>query len=57
MLLHANDLLDQKLLENGSFTPVESLDSVRRVIVEIVEIISMTIDERDVKIYLNFDSV
>ena len=55
--LHANDLLDQKLIQNGRFCPSYSPDSVHRVIVEIVKIISMTINQRDVKIILDLNQV
>ena len=57
VILHANDLLDQKLIQNGRFSPSYSPDSVSRAIVEIVKIISMTINERDVKIIIDLAKV
>ena len=57
VLLHANDLLDQKLLQNGRFTPAFSQDSVRRVIEEIVHIVSMTVSNRNIELSVDMKQV
>ena len=57
VLLRANDLLDQKQLENGSFSPTYSPDSVPRAIKEIVTIISMSINHRSLQIILDVNQL
>ena len=43
ILFHANDLLDQKFLQNGLFTPVFTQDSPSEAIREIVEMMKATL--------------
>ena len=57
VLLHANDLLDQKLLENGHFQPAYKSGSVFSALYEITKIASLTIQNRDVKISFDFGQV
>ena len=50
VLLHANDLLDQKLLKNGRFRPAYMSGSVYQSLLEIVKVASLTIQNRDLKV-------
>ena len=43
VLLHANDLLDLKFLQNGKFSPAYVHGSVYQAILEIVKIICLTL--------------
>ena len=57
VLLHANDLLDQKLLQNGQFTPSYRQGSLFRAISEIVRIASMTIQKHDIDVVLDLNEI
>ena len=43
ILFHANDLLDHKIFESGSFAPVYVLSSVSNTLLEIVEMMRWTL--------------
>ena len=36
VMLHANDMLDQRIIENGSFVPFYSIESVKAAITQMV---------------------
>ena len=55
MLLHASDLLDQRIIEQGKFTPSYSLGNVQETILEIVELVRMTVKVKKVTIFYNMD--
>ena len=44
LLLHTQDLLDQRVIEMGSFNANLTLESVREVIREIVDMMNFTIN-------------
>ena len=50
MLLHAHDLLDQKFLESGKFTPAYINGSVHQAVLEIVKIVSLGVINKEIKI-------
>jgi len=50
VLLHANDLLDKKLLQNGQFRPAYTSGSVSQSLLEILKIATLTIQNRDIKV-------
>ena len=52
VLMHANDLLDQRIIEKGSFVPNLSLESVINTINEIIELMNSTLTNRDLTILL-----
>ena len=62
-MLHANDLLDSRIIEYGSFKPVYYPASVKDAIEEIITLVKFTIKDRKLKIlaelptwrYLKFD--
>ena len=49
-LFHANDLLDSRVLQNGSFVPVLSRSSVSDALLEIVEMMQWTLQNRELDI-------
>ena len=53
VLLHANDFLDQMLIEKGVFAPCFSEGSILDAVVETVTIIEMSIDNRLLSIQYN----
>ena len=63
LMLHANDLIDQKIIENGAFVPKFTKGSVVNAIKEIISIFDLTLEHRDIQIKfkhktiltLNFD--
>ena len=51
VMMHANDLLDQSIIENGGFIPFYTDESVNDVILEIVDLVRMTtVRKRNLKI-------
>ena len=52
LMLHANDLLDHQIIENGAFVPVFTKGSVNTCIEEIVCIFDLTLENR--KLNINF---
>jgi len=55
--LHAYDLLDQKFLESGSFTPALVEGSVHQAILEIMKIVSLGVSNKEIKIKLNISKL
>ena len=50
ILMHANDLLDWRIIENGSFVPNLSVNQICDVIKEMVDLMNSTLVNRDLKI-------
>ena len=50
LMMHANDLLDQRVIEQGSFNPTISPTDVYQTIVEMVQVIRCTLTHREVNI-------
>ena len=50
ILMHANDLLDWRIIENGSFVPNLSVNQICYVIKEMVDLMNSTLVNRDLKI-------
>ena len=46
VMLHANDLLDQRIIENGSFVPLYTAGSVSQAMLEMVQLIRLTLHRR-----------
>ena len=49
-MLHANDLLDQRIIENGSFVPHYAAGSASQAILEMVQLIRLTLTRRKLQI-------
>ena len=47
---HANDLLDHRVIQSGKFVPSLSVSSVEDSILEIIEMMSWTLQRRNLKI-------
>ena len=56
VLFHANDLLDHRIIQNGSFAPAYSHTSVQEALSEIVEMMRWTMQNLDLSIQFSFDS-
>ena len=52
VMMHANDLLDQRVIEKGNFIPNLSLGSIIETVKEIIELMNSTLTERDITIIL-----
>ena len=50
LMLHAQDLLDQRIIENGSFEPQLSQGSVSDAIFEIVNMMRLTLTQTKLRI-------
>lgn len=50
-MLHANDLLDQRIIEHGNFVPVYTEGSVSEAVLEIIKIMHVTLEERRLEIH------
>ena len=50
MLLHANDLLDQSLIENGSFSPSFAKSSLAEAVLQMVKLVRLTLTQKKVVI-------
>ena len=46
LMLHTQDLLDQRIIENGSFKPCFTLGSVKNVILDIVNLVNLTLTKQ-----------
>lgn len=57
VLYRANDLLDQRFLENGKFSSQYGSDSASKAMLEIVKIIRVLIQERNLAIKCNFEEL
>ena len=57
LLLHANDLLDQRIIENNGFVPAYSTGFIPAAILEIVSIIQLTLKSRKLRVFcaINID--
>ena len=49
-MLHAHDFLDQQVIENGGFIPLYTQDSVSDAIIEMIQIIQLTLNQRKLEI-------
>ena len=47
VMMHANDLLDYRVIEKGSFVPNLSLGSIIDTAKEMIELMNSTLAERD----------
>lgn len=52
VMMHANDLLDYRVIEKGSFVPNLSLGSIIDTAKEMIELMNSTLAERDLTIVL-----
>ena len=50
VMLHANDMLDQRIIDNGNFVPLYTEGSVKEAILEMVQVIKLTLLNRSLKI-------
>ena len=50
LMLHAQDLLDQRIIENGGFVPRFTHSSVSDAINEIVNLVKLTVNQSQLKI-------
>ena len=57
VLLHANDLLDQKFLQDGRFAPAYVYGSIKRAMLEILQITCLTLGNRDIKVTYDFEEI
>ena len=54
--LHANDLLDQRIIKEGRFVPYYTSGSLLDSISEMIELMNSTLVSRNMKIILNLDT-
>ena len=52
VMMHANDLLDQRIIDNGSFVPNLTSGSIVDTLNEVIELMNTTLTERNLKITL-----
>ena len=52
LMLHANDLLDQRLIEHGKFLPVYTNGSITDSIKEVIRAFNLTLYQKSVEIKL-----
>ena len=50
LLLHTQDLLDQRIIDNGNFSPNFTLEPVQTVIAEIVNMMNFTLNSQNLQI-------
>ena len=50
VLLHANDFLDQQLIRHGNFIPHFTSGSIIHAINEVVKVMRLTLERKDLKI-------
>ena len=43
VMLHANDLLDQRIIENGCFVPNLTAGSIKETVAEMIELMNSTL--------------
>ena len=53
VMMHANDLLDQRIIDNGSFVPNLTSYSIVDTLNEIIELMNTTLTERNLAITLD----
>ena len=54
ILMHANDLLDWRIIENGSFVPNITVSSINGALEEMIDLMNSTLVNRDLKIVKEF---
>ena len=47
---HANDLLDHRVIQSGKFVPSPSVSCVEHAMLEIIDMMSWTLDRQNLKI-------
>ena len=52
VMMHANDLLDQRIIDNGSFVPNLTSGSIVDTLNEVIELMNTTLTERNIEITL-----
>ena len=52
VMMHANDLLDQRIIDHGSFVPNLTSGSIVDTLNEIIELMNTTLTERNLEIIL-----
>ena len=52
VMMHANDLLDQRIIDNGSFVPNLTSGSIIDTLSEIIELMNTNLTERNLEITL-----
>ena len=57
ILLHANDMLDHQILQNGNFSPTYSAGSVNAAIFEIVDMVRHTVERKKLNIQYNLKDI
>ena len=55
LMLHANDMLDQRIIENGSFVAHPTIGSPAQTIKDIINLISQTTKQKDLQIVCDTD--
>ena len=50
VMLHANDLLDQRIIENGCFTPNLTSGSLRDAVMEMIDLMNQTLQFKSLEI-------
>ena len=55
--MHANDLLDQRIIEQGNFMPLYTESSVAKAIIEVIELFRHTLSKRKLDIDCDQDSL
>ena len=51
--MHSHDFIDQRIIENGSFVPHYTENSLQTAIMEVVQLIQQTISNRTLKIVVD----
>ena len=52
IMLHANDLLDQRIIENGHFVPNMTSGSIKETVAEMIDLMNSTLEFKNLKIIL-----
>ena len=52
IMLHANDLLDQRIIENGQFVPNMTSGSIKETVAEMIDLMNSTLEFKNLKIIL-----
>ena len=47
VLMHTNDLLDQRIIENGSFIPHRTSGSISTALKEMIDLVNSTLVDRN----------
>ena len=54
ILMHANDLLDQRIIENGSFLANLTISQISFALEDMIDLMNSTLIDRDLKIVKKF---